>query len=271
LSQKVAENFPVELLLKIVGVQLETLATTPATIQGTTPAVQQVDETGFGECCEHHEPITSKQGFKKKISDEMILKAFEGKGISKEKFNVLTTQKVGFSENPIVGEFAELNLTSLQQLILEELKKNPKLTKSELAEKANTNLFEIDDNLKALTEVGAIEEKTRVVRGEEVIERKVTETGKTSIQNRPEIVKYKILYSYEERPGIPAAVSGSRPLCKRLFESKLYFTGSEIQDISDQLGYSVFLLCGGWYTNPDTKKSTPYCRHFWQKNVVVEK
>lgn len=267
LSQKVAENIPPELLLKMIGLKITSPTTTPATI----PTEQPIDETGFGECCEHKEPITGKQGFKKKITDDMILKAFSGKGISKQKFKVLLSQKVGFSENPVVGKFAELNLTSLQQLILEELKKNPKLTKSELAEKANTNLFEIDDNLKALTEVGAIEEKTKVVRGEEVIERKVTDVGKVSIQNKPEIVKYKTLYSYEERPNVPAAASGSRPLCQRLYQSNLYFTGAEIQDISDQLGYSVFLLCGGWYRNPDTNKTTPYCRHFWQKNIVVEK
>jgi phosphate transport system permease protein len=70
---------------------------------------------------------------------------------------------------------------------------------------------------------------------------------------------------------IPAAKSGSRPLCERLYGSGLFFTREEIQNISNQLGYSVFQLCGGWYTNPNTGRRTPFCRHEWKRNVVVEK
>ena len=69
---------------------------------------------------------------------------------------------------------------------------------------------------------------------------------------------------------VPAR-SGSRPLCEKLYGSGLFFTREEIQNISNQLGYSVFQLCGGWYTNPNTGRRTPFCRHEWKRNVVVEK
>jgi len=85
-----------------------------------------------------------------------------------------------------------------------------------------------------------------------------------------------VLYSYEERKNVPPAESGSRPLCDKLYNAEgpgksLLFTREEIQNISNQLGYSVFQLCGGWYRNPNTGRTTPYCRHEWVRNVVIEK
>jgi hypothetical protein len=106
-----------------------------------------------------------------------------------------------------------------------------------------------------------------------LITRKVTRTGEAAIKRLEPVTSFRVLYSYEERPNVPAAISGSRPLCERLYQggNSMLFTREEIQNISNQLGYSVFQLCGGWYTNPNTGRRTPFCRHEWRRNVVVEK
>jgi hypothetical protein len=119
-----------------------------------------------------------------------------------------------------------------------------------------------------LLDDGVIKEK---ISRDGTITRSVTKIGDSAIRKLTPITSYKILYSYEERPNVPKPLSQSRPLCQKLYGGKLYFTREEIQNISDQLGYSVFQLCGGWYTNPDTGVTTPYCRHEWKRNVVIEK
>lgn len=256
IATKVVESMGINELRSLIGLPPKTI------VPEETKVVESFQEHDCPECS------NVKVGFGRKYTDEQILKHFEGKGISKEKFKIIHSQKVGFSDDSFNLKFA---LSNLEQLLIEELSKDSKLTKSQLAEIANVPVSVIDEAIVQMIDNGLIEESSRKVRGNEVIERNVTSSGKKQIQGRSPITKYKILYSYEERPNVPAAKSGSRPLCKRLFESGLFFTGEEIENISDRLGYSVFLLCGGWYHNPDTNKTTPYCRHFWQKNVVVEK
>jgi hypothetical protein len=56
-----------------------------------------------------------------------------------------------------------------------------------------------------------------------------------------------------------------------LIELKKVFTRKDIQDVSDELGYSVWARRGGFYYNPETKITTPYCRHRWVKQIIVEK
>ena len=105
------------------------------------------------------------------------------------------------------------------------------------------------------------------------VTRKITRSGEAAIKRLEPVTSFRVLYSYEERPSVPAAKSGSRPLCEMLYKggNSLLFTREEIQNISNQLGYSVFQLCGGWYRNPNTGRTTPYCRHEWKRNVVIEK
>jgi hypothetical protein len=122
-----------------------------------------------------------------------------------------------------------------------------------------------------LKESGAISEKEITKRGEKKTERKLSPDLKNQIKNVKPVRQYKTLYSYEERKGVPKPLTQSRPLCEYLWGSDLFFTRQEIEDISSQLGYSVFLLCGGYYTNPNTGNTTAYCRHEWKRNVVIEK
>ena len=46
------------------------------------------------------------------------------------------------------------------------------------------------------------------------------------------------------------------------------FTIEDIETISAFEGRDVFRFRGGWYTNPVTEVTTPYCRHIWQQRLV---
>jgi hypothetical protein len=95
-------------------------------------------------------------------------------------------------------------------------------------------------------------------------------------------VTVKVVYTYEEIPGIPDAKSGSRPFCSRMMSAKRQYTIDEIRQLSNrhliELGYGskyaglqpdVFQWRGGFYRLPGTLNTTAWCRHQWKANVVM--
>jgi DNA-binding MarR family transcriptional regulator len=153
---------------------------------------------------------------------------------------------------------------------LKEIQNNPAATIPQIAEATGVDEASVIGRINTLIDDNVIEEK---ISREGLITRKITRTGDAAIKRLQPVTSFRVLYSYEERKNVPAAISGSRPLCERLYQdgNSLLFTREEIQNISNQLGYSVFQLCGGWYRNPNTGRTTPYCRHEWVRNVVIEK
>jgi len=208
---------------------------------------------------------------KSQYSDEEAIKLFEGKGLSKNDYIVLQTDRMLFNEIDEMmryDAFAEYQLGKVDENILAAIKGNPNVSIPDIAKKVNVSKNVVADRLNTLIDDGVIKEK--VARNGEIT-RSITKIGDSAIRKLTPITSYKILYSYEERPKVPKPLTQSRPLCQKLYGSGLFFTREEIQDISNQLGYSVFQLCGGWYTNPDTGLTTAYCRHEWKRNVVTEK
>jgi hypothetical protein len=258
IATKVVESMDINELRQLIGLAPKVDIKTPEEVSQTPPPA--IVETIATEC-NHHEHF----------KDDVIIKMFEGKGKSKDNYHVIHSDKMNFSDDLKSELFAEYNLTNIQQLIIEQIKNNPLITKTEISEIAKLPLVVVDENLKALIKSGAVKESTKNVGGQKQIERSLSKDLTKQIRSAPQISQYEILYSYEERPNVPPAISGSRPLCQKLYSSNLFFTRKEIEDISRQLGYSVFLLCGGYYHNPNTGITTPYCRHFWQRNVVVKK
>lgn len=93
-----------------------------------------------------------------------------------------------------------------------------------------------------------------------------SEIAKADVQ-QPELV---VLYSYELSPeSPPLAVGGeSREFCQKLMKANKLYTRQEIDAMSNEVGGSVWLMRGGWYTKPDTTIHVPHCRHEWQSNLV---
>jgi hypothetical protein len=89
-------------------------------------------------------------------------------------------------------------------------------------------------------------------------------------------VKVVVRYTYEELEGIPSAKSGSRPFCSQLRSNSKMYSLEEISSLStahlNDMGLpdDVFTYRGGFYRNPDSGQTTPFCRHYWKANVVVQ-
>jgi hypothetical protein len=256
IATKVVESMDVNELRQLIGLPVRTDITTPEQI-ASEPAAAFSDHL-------HLECSISEH-------DADILKKFEGKGVSKDKFKVIESSKMHFSsmEEFIKQDlFAEYQLNDVQKKIINQIKRNDAVTIPQIAKAVGIDEASVISRINTLIDDQVLVEK---ISREGLITRSVTRTGEAAIKRLEPVTSFKVLYSYEERPNVPAAKSGSRPLCERLYGSGLFFTREEIQNISNQLGYSVFQLCGGWYTNPNTGRRTPFCRHEWKRNVVVEK
>jgi hypothetical protein len=206
--------------------------------------------------------------------DADILALFEGKGFSRDRFKVIQNDRMVFSASmdEFVKQelFAEYQLNEVQRKILSQIQADPRVTIPQIAKATGIDEAAVIGRINTLIDDNVLTEDISRVG---LVTRKITRTGEAAIKRLQPVTSFRVLYSYEERPNVPAAASGSRPLCDRLYQdgNSMLFTREEIQNISNQLGYSVFQLCGGWYTNPNTGRRTPFCRHEWRRNVVVEK
>lgn len=261
IATKVVESMDVNELRGLIGLPIKQDIVTPASINEAPVA----EPNAFHD----HKHLTCS------ISehDAEILKKFEGKGFSRDKFKILESNKMFFSSmEEFVKEelFAEYILNEVQRNILKQIQNDPAITIPQIAQATGIDEASVIGRINTLIDDNVIEEK---IDRTGLITRKVTRTGEAAIRRLEPVTSFRVLYSYEERKNVPAAVSGSRPLCEKLYQggNSLLFTREEIQNISNQLGYSVFQLCGGWYRNPNTGRTTPYCRHEWVRNVVIEK
>jgi hypothetical protein len=256
IATKVVESMDINELRSLIGLPVRAEIVTPENI-GEAPAETFADHL-------HLECSTSEH-------DADILKKFEGKGVSKDKFKVIESSKMHFSsmEDFVKQDlFAEYMLNEVQKKIITQIQRNEEVTIPQIAKAVGIDEASVISRINTLIDDNVLVEK---ITNEGLVTRSVTRTGEAAIKRLQPVTSFRVLYSYELRPNIPDAKSGSRPLCKELIKRSLLFTREEIQNISNQLGYSVFQLCGGWYTNPNSGKRTPYCRHEWKRNVVVEK
>jgi hypothetical protein len=99
---------------------------------------------------------------------------------------------------------------------------------------------------------------------------------KRPVIKRPTIGdKYEIRFRYDLRTGIsgPKILPNgrTRDFCAIIIEADRYYTKGDINTMSNGFGLSVFEFAGGWYNNPDTGETTPYCRHNWTMIFVERK
>ncbi|MES2265594.1 MAG: hypothetical protein V4520_02460 [Bacteroidota bacterium] len=78
------------------------------------------------------------------------------------------------------------------------------------------------------------------------------------------IRRVEVMYSYD---GV--VDDRNRPFCAKLMANDKYYTREHISEMSLLFGYSIFDYRGGFYHNPATNVTTPYCRHRWVANSVV--
>ena len=221
-------------------------------------------------------PDATSQAFSEQ-DDDFAISVFSDFGDDKSNYNIIKSRRVQFDDNfePIAHEeFAGIDIiiTNVQSGILDLLQKNPLTTVDDMVTALKVDRQVVLGSLATLEGNKLISIKPFNDNGSEVISREITDEGKKQKSARRPIADIQIRYSYEVSPGLGAPIiATTRPFCERLINLDRIYSRAEIQQISQRLDYSVWQRRGGFYTNPRTGVTTPYCRHRWVEQVVIKR
>lgn len=201
------------------------------------------------------------------FSDDEI-KVFSEFGESNDKFVVLHSESIAWdtpSEQVFsrsqqlfdkVGEISA-TLTGADKDVLKLLSDGE--SSEAIAKALNTSLEDVAKR------IATLEELQILTKGGEV-----NALGKSVIDNLDiPISRFEVRYTYRTRPNVPDPITQSRAFCVKLIELNRSYSRQDIDTISTRVDRDVWKYRGGWYTNPETGATTPYCRHEWIQQLVI--
>lgn len=190
--------------------------------------------------------------------EEEVAMMFSEVGEPRQNFIIAKSMK--FNE---VEKFADLS--QIDSDIVNMIGKDKRITPAIIAETIKSTPEYVSQRIKSLQEAGVLTSRPVSVGIDTIIERAVNPEV-IDTRPKPEPVDVYVKYSYEVRKGAgPELIDTSRPFCRKLIELDRLYTRSEIELISQRVGYSVFDRSGGWWGD------NPQCRHEWKRNLVIKK
>lgn len=214
-------------------------------------------------CCEH--------SFKSVSEIDEIIEIFKMFGEDKDAFEFYEQK---FMNEDGKFEFAEISplSNSLKRDIVALLDKDPLMENKTIADTLRIKEDRVADLIKDLVDEEQISVKEKVSGGE----KKVIRVPKSSAIRQAnkignEFEDFKIMYSYEWRPGVKPNKRNSREFCVKLLDANKLYSRAQIEQISKIVGWDVWNFRGGWWTRKGGEARTPFCRHIWQSNVVKTK
>ena len=157
-----------------------------------------------------------------------------------------------------------ISITELDDAVLNAIQGNPTLT----VEQLNALLkVDVTESLARLNEKGLIESNAK---GYEA-----TTKGIEKVTNPIDeyVTEIKTIYKYKTKLDALALKTESREYCKDLLaESQTkHWEFEDIDNMSNEFGMNAWDFRGGYYTNPNTKETTPWCRHIWKAQTIKVK
>jgi hypothetical protein len=196
------------------------------------------------------------------------IKVFEQFGESNDNFIVLHSEPIEWntpSEQVFsrsqqlfdkVGEISAV-LTGADKDVLKLLSDGE--SSEAIAKALNTSIEDVAKRIATLRELEIL------TKGGEV-----NTLGKSVIDNLDiPISRFEVRYTYRTRPNVPDPITQSRAFCVKLIELNRSYSRQDIDNISVRVDRDVWRYRGGWYTNPETGATTPFCRHEWIQQLVI--
>jgi len=167
-----------------------------------------------------------------------------------------------FNEQELVElAFAIESLTEEEKKLISQVKKDPLISKKDLAVNLEISEGKLDELIKSLK----VKKVLTLTEGAwNVINILPTQSAIGKIAD--ELKKYEVRYKYQGPND-----SKNRAFCKALLNLNKLYTRDEISKISQRVGRNVWTKRGGWYTKPGTDIHLPYCRHQWASILVKKK
>lgn len=219
--------------------------------------------------------VTAREQFSTEDDDKAI-QIFSEYGESKSEYQVLKSRRVQFGDDFQLmehQEFADVDIiiTQVQSGILDLIQKDPLISASQIADALKVDAQMVAGTIASMEKNGLLQSQEIDKNGAIVISRTLTEEGKIQKRARKPLANISIRYSYEVSQGMgDAVIPTTRDFCRRLIELDRLYSRAEIEQVSQRLGYSVWQRRGGFYHNPKTGQTTPYCRHRWVEQLVIK-
>jgi hypothetical protein len=167
-----------------------------------------------------------------------------------------------FSEQDLTEmAFAIESLTEEERSLISQVKRDPLISKKDLAVNLEVSEGKLDELIKSLKDKKVL---TLTEGAWNVINILPTQSAIGKIAD--ELRKYEVRYKYQGPKD-----SKNRAFCKALLNLNKLYTRDEISKISQRVGRNVWTKRGGWYTKPGTDIHLPYCRHQWASILVKKK
>ena len=220
-----------------------------------------------------------KQTFKAftKEDDDFAIAVFSEFGQDADKFFVINSKPMRFDAEGRElhdEEFAgvDIIITTVQSSVLDLIRQNPLISAKDISEALKVDRNVVNGAIASLEANKLIVQSEINDNGTMVVKREITKEGRVQRNERKPLADVKIYYQYEVMSGLGAEIiDTTRDFCRNLINLRKVFTRAEIEQVSQRLGYSVWARRGGFYHNPKTGITTPYCRHQWVKKILVEK
>jgi DNA-binding Lrp family transcriptional regulator len=160
------------------------------------------------------------------------------------------------------------DLSEIDRQILSIIQTDENITADRIASALRLKVSDVAERLNTLIENELIKVRQVNDNGMKVTKSTLTSDGKAVIKELAPISQIKVFYKYDWAAGFSNAdLKTSRDFCRTLIGLKRLYTREDINNISNDLGYSVWTMRGGYYHNPKTDITTPYCRHIWKQEI----
>lgn len=198
--------------------------------------------------------------------DDTVVALFAECGEDKSKYEVVKTKKIKFADEEdeaMFLQFKTAEVSSLEASVLDLISKDKRISPETIATTLKIETGDVQTAIDSLLKSGAL--KVTGKPGEEI--RTLTKPLR-ELQDgvKAKTREYSVKYSYDGPQD-----SRNRPFCAKMMALGRYYTRTEIESISQRLGYSVWDRRGGFYHNPVADVTTPYCRHNWFSHLVQKK
>lgn len=234
--------------------------------QLTEAAAKAMLRTGYGlEDTDINDLLGIEQVAMSAQDEDNIIAMFAACGESKNNYEILKSKRVSFSndDEAFEDEFKTYQNTERENIILNLLKKDPKLTNEIISNATKIPLVEVNEIVSGLIEAKLIVPQITKVGIDTIVNNIIPTSVKKDLAPAP--VQIMIKYSYEGPQD-----SRNRPFCAKLMQLDRLYTRADIERISQRLGYSVFDRRGGFW-NRGNGVISEHCRHDWKSNIVVVK
>lgn len=201
------------------------------------------------------------------MQDDLLLSEFSSCGDDCNEFEVIETHEAKNFE-----QFADAEIDTIKANVLDLISKNKLITPENIGTILNKSVAEVNLTIESLKTEGYLKIIGRdlsILNPKYKPQESVLTKPLRKIAGGDKATTTEVLLRYTYAG---PRDDKNRPFCARLLqlaETKLW-SRSDIENISERLGYSVFDRRGGWFTQPNGVHR-PYCRHRWQVKIVTRK